>query len=87
MREKELREKDILIQDNLIRFSSFLLQQDTRKKRDIEAAQNEMEKIRDKDREIAEANAKREALIRYNEKVERKATGLKEYEKFLRLVQ
>jgi hypothetical protein len=38
VREKELREKDILIQDNLIRFSSFLLQQDMKKKRDIEAA-------------------------------------------------
>ena len=38
MREKELREKDILIQDNLIRFSSFLSQQDTRKTKDLEAA-------------------------------------------------
>ena len=38
VREKELREKDILIQDNLIRFSSFLSQQDTRKTKDIEAA-------------------------------------------------
>ena len=36
VREKELREKDILIQDNLIRFSSFLQQQDQRKKKDEE---------------------------------------------------
>lgn len=41
MREKELREKDILIQDNLIRFSSFLSQQDTRKTKDVEAAKIE----------------------------------------------
>lgn len=41
MREKELREKDILIQDNLIRFSSFLSQQDTRKTKDLEAAKIE----------------------------------------------
>ena len=41
MREKELREKDILIQDNLIRFSAFLSQQDTRKTKDNEAAQLE----------------------------------------------
>ena len=41
MREKELREKDILIQDNLIRFSSFLSQQETRKKRDEEACDTE----------------------------------------------
>ena len=38
VREKELREKDVLIQDNLIRFSSFLSQQDTRKTKDLEAA-------------------------------------------------
>ena len=41
VREKELREKDILIQDNLIRFSSFLSQQDMRKTKDLEAAQIE----------------------------------------------
>jgi hypothetical protein len=41
VREKELREKDILIQDNLIRFSSFLSQQDTRKTKDVEAAKIE----------------------------------------------
>merc|ERR1712060_917986 len=52
VREKELREKDILIQDNLIRFSSFLQQQDQRKKKDEEAAQQEKTKIADKEREI-----------------------------------
>ena len=55
VREKELREKDILIQDNLIRFSSFLLQQDTKKKRDEEAAGNERDRILEKEREIDEA--------------------------------
>ena len=55
MREKELREKDILIQDNLIRFSSFLSQQDTRKTKDLEAAQIERAKIEEKDREIEQA--------------------------------
>jgi hypothetical protein len=38
VREKELREKDILIQDNLIRFSTFLQQQEMRKKKDLDAA-------------------------------------------------
>ena len=41
LREKELREKDILIQDNLIRFSAFLSQQDAKKLKDMEAAANE----------------------------------------------
>ena len=55
VREKELREKDILIQDNLIRFSSFLSQQDTRKTKDLEAAHIERAKIEEKDREIEQA--------------------------------
>jgi hypothetical protein len=62
VREKELREKDILIQDNLIRFSSFLLQQDTRKKRDEDAAKQEKAKIDEKDKEIAQAEAKKDSL-------------------------
>lgn len=41
LREKELREKDILIQDNLIRFSSFLQQQETRRKKDLDSASAE----------------------------------------------
>ena len=62
MREKELREKDILIQDNLIRFSSFLSTQDTRKNKDLEAAEIERVKIIEKDREIAEAETRLRAL-------------------------
>lgn len=60
VREKELREKDILIQDNLIRFSSFLQQQDQRKKKDEEQAALERMKIADKEREIRLQEAKQE---------------------------
>ena len=87
VREKELREKDILIQDNLIRFSSFLLQQDTRKKRDIEAANSEQDKIREKDREIDEANSRKFSLAKHNERVNKKMTNLRNYENYLKLVQ
>lgn len=38
IREQELREKDTLIQDNLIRFSTFLQQQEQRRKKDENAA-------------------------------------------------
>ena len=62
VREKELREKDILIQDNLIRFSSFLSTQDTRKNKDLEAAELERAKIIEKDREIEQAEARLKAL-------------------------
>jgi hypothetical protein len=37
-----LREKDTLIQDNLIRFSTFLQQQEQRKKKDEELAKIEI---------------------------------------------
>lgn len=41
VREKELREKDILIQDNLIRFSSFLQHQQTRRLKEENLAKDE----------------------------------------------
>jgi hypothetical protein len=42
-RELQLREKDTLIQDNLIRFSTFLQQQEQRKKYDEEARKQELQ--------------------------------------------
>ena len=41
LQEAELREKDILIQDNLIKLSTFLQQQEMRKKKDIETTKAE----------------------------------------------
>lgn len=76
MREKELREKDILIQDNLIRFSSFLSTQDTRKNKDLEAAEIERVKIIEKDKEIAEAETRLRALQAQHAKIERKVQKL-----------
>jgi hypothetical protein len=40
-REQELKEKDTLIQDNLIRFSTFLEQQQQRRRKDEELAKQE----------------------------------------------
>lgn len=87
MREKELREKDILIQDNLIRFSSFLQQQDTRKTKDLESAEMEREKIKEKDREIEQANRKLAALKAQHLRIERKMNKLQKFENFLKDVQ
>jgi hypothetical protein len=42
LQEAELREKDILIQDNLIKFSTFLQQQEMRKKKDLDATDSEL---------------------------------------------
>ena len=86
VREKELREKDILIQDNLIRFSSFLQQQDTRKRRDQQAAQDEKNKIEEKKRDIEQANAELERQQAFADLVNKKLEKLKKYEDFLKEV-
>ena len=87
VREKELREKDILIQDNLIRFSSFLQQQDQRKKKDEEAALQEKAKIADKEKEIRMQEIKEESLHKHQELIEKKMEKLKKYDEFLKRVQ
>ena len=87
MREKELREKDILIQDNLIRFSSFLSQQDTRKTKDLDAAHVERGKIDEKNREIELAESKYEALKHQHNRIEAKMQKLQQFEDFLKEVQ
>jgi len=42
LQEAELREKDVLIQENLIRFSTFLQQQNMRKNKDKDHTDNEL---------------------------------------------
>lgn len=51
-REAELREKDILIQDHLIKFSTFLQSHEMRRKKDFELHRIETEKINEKNEEI-----------------------------------
>ena len=58
LQETELREKDILIQDNLIKFSTFLQQQETKKFKDTEAAGQEKIRIEKLDADIAEQQIK-----------------------------
>ena len=87
VREKELREKDILIQDNLIRFSSFLSQQDTHKTKALENAQIERAKIEEKDREIEQAQHKLDALRAQHERIERKMDKLQKFEDLMKNVQ
>ena len=87
VREKELREKDILIQDNLIRFSSFLQQQDQRKKKDEEAAQQEIAKIKDKEKEIKQQDIRQSSLQEHSKLIDRKLEQLRKYDDFLKKVQ
>jgi len=64
-----------------------LSQQDTRKQRDQEAAQNERLKIEEKDREIKQAELRLQALRNQHTRIEDKVTKLKKFEDFLRDVQ
>jgi hypothetical protein len=51
-REAELREKDILIQDHLIKFSTFLQSHEMRRKKDADLFKIEEEKIKEKREEL-----------------------------------
>jgi len=57
-----LKEKDTLIQDNLIRFSTFLQQQEQRKKKDEDLAKGEEIKLGEKRKEIEKQKERRTNL-------------------------
>jgi chromosome segregation ATPase len=81
-----LRQKDILIQDNLIKFSTFLQQQKLRKEKDLGHTKEELKNIYDLEEEI---KWKKEQLKMYkalSEKIERKVSQMRKYEKFLERV-
>lgn len=72
LQEAELREKDVLIQENLIKFSTFLQQQNMRKNKDIEVTNNEMQKIAQHEADIQRLQKTLEAYKRKAEKIENK---------------
>ncbi len=86
LQEAELREKDILIQDNLIKFSTFLQQQEMRKKKDVELTQIENKRIEQLDEEIRDKIQLLEIYKAKAEKIERKVESMKKFEKFLEKV-
>ena len=73
-----------MIQDNLIRFSSFLSQQDTHKTKALENAQIERAKIEEKDREIEQAQHKLDALKAQHERIDRKMDKLQKFETLMK---
>lgn len=75
-----------MIQDNLIKFSTFLQQQEMRKKKDMELTGVEGKKIEQLDEEIREKN---EQLYIYQAKAKRiedKVKAMKQYDEFLEQV-
>ena len=83
LQEAELREKDVMIQDNLIKFSTFLQQQEMQKKKNIASTNQEKQRIQQLNEEIQE---KQIMLQRYQTivgKIEKKVKNMKKFEKFL----
>ena len=86
MQEHDLRQKDVLIQDNLIKFSNHLQIQENRKQKNIELKKNEDEKIADMDRQIEIASKKLEQYKLKSEKIEAKVNEMRIYERFMEMV-
>ncbi len=57
-----MREKDILIQDHLIKFSTFLQSHEMRRKKDSELLKIEEEKISEKNQEIDRGQSVKQSL-------------------------
>jgi Domain of unknown function (DUF4200) len=85
-REAELREKDILIQDHLIKFSTFLQSHEIRRKKDTELFQAEEEKKKEKSAEVIKGQILKQELLQRAEKIEEKVDRMKQYEEFLERV-
>ena len=84
--EGDLREKDIMIQDNLIKFSTFLQQQEMRRKKDTELYYGEQKKIEQLVQEIDEKEMLKKIYSEKAETIFKKVQTMKRFEEFLELV-
>lgn len=85
-REAELREKDILIQDHLIKFSTFLQSHEMRRKKDYELYRIEEEKIKEKKEEIDRGEGVKVTHKSKASDIERKVEYMSKFEAFLEKV-
>ncbi len=85
-REAELREKDILIQDHLIKFSTFLQSHEMRRKKDSELCKGELDKIVEKQSELEKGHFVKEELLHRAKKIEDKVKKMQKFEAFLEKV-
>jgi nitrogen fixation/metabolism regulation signal transduction histidine kinase len=85
-RESELREKDTLIQDHLIKFSTFLQSHEMRRKKDAELHKIEEEKIKEKKDEVGKGSDKSTYLLKEAKKIETKVQYMQKFETFLEKV-
>lgn len=86
-REWDLREKDILIQENLLRFADTLQMQESMKVKDDALAQIERDKIAEKKIDIKKMQRRHKLLVAKQALIEKKLMKMQEFGDFMSLVQ
>jgi hypothetical protein len=86
-REFDLKEKDILIQENLLRFAETLQMQEQLKAKDDAEAVVVKEKIADKQSEIKEMDKRLRLLSKYHAHIENKIERMRPFGKFITSLQ
>eukprot|EP00347_Sterkiella_histriomuscorum_P020865 403336168 len=81
--EKELREKDLDIQSGMIKFSTFLQDNEKKKKRADQKIKDERESIDVKEKEIDRKLEYQRILEEKSKRIESKALAMKKYEQYL----
>lgn len=75
-----------MIQDNLIKFSTFLQQQEMRQRKDLELTAIEKKKIEQLEEEFREKEALNQMYAKKQERIDRKVKIMKKYDEFLERV-
>ena len=86
-REWDLKEKDILIQENLLRFADTLQMQESMKAKDEALAAVEKDKIKEKKAEIELMQIRYKLLCKKHGLIQSKLEKLKAFDEFITKVQ
>ena len=81
--EEAIRERDLAIQEDLIKFCKFLQENEGKKNRADKRLQEEERARIQKEIEISELKAQQEELLNQQAKLEKKVKALKQYEEYL----
>ena len=85
-RENELREKDLKIQESLIKFSKYLEENDNKKTKARERMKAEEKEIALKNTQFQDLKRQLDELNEKSRRIDRKSAAMKKYEDFLKLV-
>ena len=85
-RENELREKDLKIQESLIKFSKYLEENEMKKKKADERKKAEEKEIALKKAQTDDLQKQLKELTNKSERIDKKNAAMKKYEDFLKFV-